>query len=306
MSGRARRRTRTLAVVAAATLAITACGDDDETAEPAPTTVAGQAATPTSESSTKTASTAFVGREFAFEVPEDVPAGVVELTFENTGGEDHQLSLLRLGDDQDPGTVVTALADGDLSFTAQGTFVGAPNGVPSGETGAVVSDVEPGTYVAFCAIPSPSDGVPHYRKGMVATFEVVGDAAATGGLPAGDGEITISADGYGVPDDFTGSGRFTVRNEAAVPAELSVFRLQEGRHQDDVIAVLSGSAPPGPPPFVPGVGGGVSTLPSGASSVVEFDLAAGSYVFLSFAPDPTAGFAPQFTTGLVSTVEVAR
>lgn len=306
MSGRARRRTRTLAVVVATTLAIAACGDDYDAADPTPTTAAAETTTPTSETPAEMASAAFVGREFAFEVPEDVPAGVVELTLENAGGEDHQLSLLRLGEGQDPDAVVAALADGDLSFTAQGTYVGAPNGVSSGETGTVVSDVEPGTYVAFCAIPSPSDGVAHYRKGMLATFEVAGDAAATGDLPAADGEITISTDGYGVPDDFTGSGRFTVSNEAPFPSELSVFRLQEGRTQDDVVAFLSGSAPPGPPPFVPGVGGGVSALPEDASSVVELDLAPGSYVFLSFVPDPTAGFAPQFTTGLVSTVEVTR
>lgn len=303
---RARPRTRTLAVLVATALAVTACGDDDEAAEAGSTTSADAASTTTSTTSApEDAVAAFVGTDFAFEMPEELRAGVVELTLENTGGEDHQLNLFRLGEDQDPASVLASLEVDDLSFTAEGDFVGGPNGVPSGEIGTVVSEVAAGTYVAFCAIPSPSDGVPHYAKGMVTTFEVAGDAPAGAALPDAEGEIAIAADGYGLPDGFDGAGRFTVTNDAPYPTELALFRLQEGRTQDDLVAFLGGSAPPGPPPFVPGVGGGVSALGPGDSSVVELDLPPGSYVFLSFLPDPGSGFAPQFTAGLINTVEVS-
>ncbi len=43
---------------------------------------------------------------------------------------------------------------------------------PGGESAALV-DLDPGSYVAICMIPTGGDGPPHAMNGMIADLEVV-------------------------------------------------------------------------------------------------------------------------------------
>lgn len=285
---RSRRVLPILALAASVPLVLSACGSSDDTAA---TTKAPAATKP---------DVVITATEFSYKVPDPITGGWTTLTLDNQGGEQHQLSLARLGDGQEASQVEALLDQGDLSFLAQATLVGGPDGVVGGQEGSVFTDLEPGRYVMFCAVPSPSDGVAHYRKGMRTSF-TVGALTKEGTPPNADGTVTITAQGYEVPKGFTGDGTFAVTNKAATGAEMAIMRLAAGATQQDLVTYLTGR-PSGPPPFT--AAGGVSAMAPGSTTYIDLDLDPGTYVFMSFVPDPTAGFKPQFTNGVISTVTI--
>src|SRR2546430_2604485 len=106
-----------------------------------------------------------VARDFAFDAPDSVAAGVTTIHLHNNGPDIHHVMLARL----DAGHTA---ADLGKAFAAEGplpawvTLVGGPNApMPGGDSWATV-DLMPGQYAIICVIPAP-DGVPHFMKGMV-------------------------------------------------------------------------------------------------------------------------------------------
>lgn len=111
------------------------------------------------------------GVDFAFEV-DSIPAdGVVEFV-NGSEGQLHEMNVFRLAEGATQEDAV-AFFDGEAPpgpppFSGQGGIQAiAPGASQVGD-----ADLEPGEYVLFCAIPDPSDGVPHYKKGMVTTVTV--------------------------------------------------------------------------------------------------------------------------------------
>ena len=108
-------------------------GGADEAAEESGDTAEGEAA----EAITVTAS------EMAYDgIPETLPAGTVEITFENAGEAPHDLVVEELGDE-----TVIPLTDGGESATGTVTL-------------------EPGTYTFYCSVGS------HRSMGMEQTVTV--------------------------------------------------------------------------------------------------------------------------------------
>lgn len=112
-------------------------------------------------------------------IPRELPAGVVGATFENSGGEMHELIVLRKKDGVTD-SFQDILAKGeeeaeelvDISFGAFG---------PPGSTSSAAFDMsEAGEYAAVCFIPVGStpdageevDGPPHFTEGMITEFTV--------------------------------------------------------------------------------------------------------------------------------------
>lgn len=296
-------RLRPLLVLGATLSFALVAGGGDAGATTAPSTgVLASAGTATSAGSGRRADDRVlaVATDYAFRMPKTIKGGWVRLTLDNQGGEEHQITMARLADGQDAGAVEAQLDQDDLSFLAQATLVGGPNGVASGQKASVITDLEPGRYVAFCAVPSPADGIAHFEKGMRTSFTVE-QGKGRGSVPKTAGTVTITPSGYTVPKGFTGRGTYAIENAGTFGSELAIMRLAPKATQDDLVAFLTG-APTGPPPFT--TAGGVSAMAPGSTAYVHLDLDPGSYVFLSFIPDPAAGLAPQFTQGVISTVTI--
>lgn len=112
-------------------------------------------------------------------IPEELPAGVVGATFENTGGEMHEIVVLRKKDGVTE-SFQDILAKGeeeaqklvDISF---GAF-----GEPGSKSTAAFDMRDAGEYAAVCFIPVGStpdageevDGPPHFTRGMLTEFTV--------------------------------------------------------------------------------------------------------------------------------------
>jgi hypothetical protein len=112
-------------------------------------------------------------------IPEELPAGIVGATFENTGGEMHEIVVLHKKDGVTE-SFQDILAKGeeeaqklvDVSF---GAF-----GEPGSKSTAAFDMREAGEYAAVCFIPVGStpdageevDGPPHFTQGMITEFTV--------------------------------------------------------------------------------------------------------------------------------------
>lgn len=108
-------------------------------------------------------------QDYAFSIPEGFTGqGPVEVR--NQGTENHEFVLLRLHDDKTLNDLATYGASGQQG-PAPFDFAGGLGILQPGGKGWASLDLEPGQYVAVCAIPDPS-GVPHLDLGMVAPFTV--------------------------------------------------------------------------------------------------------------------------------------
>lgn len=120
---------------------------------------------------------AVTAADYRFTLPGTLPAGPFVATMANEGKEPHVLLMLRKDG--------TELSNEEVVKEFTGTFEGGamPEGVvpvpsglfaPPGATNSRVYDLEPGTYVYFCPIPSGADGrgPAHDTLGMLGEVKV--------------------------------------------------------------------------------------------------------------------------------------
>jgi uncharacterized cupredoxin-like copper-binding protein len=237
-------------------------------------------------------------RDYAFEMPDTVVAGRTELQLVNKGAELHHAALLRLDAGKTAADLAAAM-HGSGPPPAWLHNAGGPNAPAPGATSAAVVDLEPGTYVLVCMIPSP-DGKPHMMKGMTRTLTVVsaprarlaahvrGSAAPAAALVAGAPDVTMTLTDYnfGLSRPLTrGRHVVRVRNAARQPHEVFVARLAPGKSAADALAWVEKMQ--GPPPLQPL--GGVVGLDTGAANDIPLDLAPGEYALFCFVPDAKDG-----------------
>jgi hypothetical protein len=108
--------------------------------------------------------------DFAFEMPDSLPAGPTTIRVDNKGPQPHEWNVLKLADGQTAESVaawMTAPA-GPPPFSQ----IGGMNGLDAGLHGYVQADLAPGNYLALCFIPDPNTGAPHFALGMTKSFSV--------------------------------------------------------------------------------------------------------------------------------------
>ncbi len=109
------------------------------------------------------------GPDFAFGVPDSLSAGSNVEFVNRSDAQPHEVNVIRLAEG---GSIddVTAFFSGE-SGGGEGPPPFAPVGgvqaILPGRSQTMALDVDPGEYVLICAIPDPTDGVPHFKKGMV-------------------------------------------------------------------------------------------------------------------------------------------
>jgi uncharacterized cupredoxin-like copper-binding protein len=233
--------------------------------------------------------------DYAFQMPDTIPAGVTSFRLMNHGKELHHLTLVRLPEGMTVADLGKMQPGGPLP--AGMVFEGGPNySTPGGAIEALV-DLKPGNYAAICAIPSP-DGVVHMAKGMVHPFVVVAAAdPAKAMATAPDPDIVITlADYTFTPSTPITPGRHVIRveNNGTQWHELVFVRLEPGKTVEDLAKYAE--KPEGPPPGGPI--DGVAPLSPGESNTVTVDLTAGDYGFICFLPDAKDG-KPHLMHGMV-------
>jgi hypothetical protein len=276
-----------------AAVAMAACAGDAAPKASSDTTAAFPAAAPTVVT--------IVAKDFSYEAPDTIAAGMVTLKLVNQGPELHHVQLLRLTD----GKTYADLEAGLKTMTPGAPMppwirdVAGPNSpVPGGEQ-SVTGELEPGTYALICFIPS-ADHVPHAMKGMMKPLIVVPASGAVAAAPAAD--ITVKMTDYAwevTPAMTAGKHVLRIENLAAQSHELFIAQLAPGKTVDDLAKWVESQQ--GPPPGKPI--GGISGMANGAVVYVPVDLEPGEYGLYCFLPDAKDG-KPHIAHGMMTQITV--
>lgn len=218
--------------------------------------------------------------DYAFEAPDEIPAGLTTFRMNAGGSEFHHVQIVKFDDGK-------TLADFNAALEAGGTppewahALGGPNGADPGGTAEVTLLMTPGSYALVCFIPSP-DGVPHIAKGMMRPLTVTGAAVASG-RPQADIVVTMREFNFELSAPVTaGRQRVLVVNDGQIPHEVIFVHLVEGRSAADVMHWVE-TGFDGPPP---GSGmGGTAGIGDDNWNLLEFDFEQGQrYAIFCFIP----------------------
>lgn len=237
-------------------------------------------------------------RDYAFDAPNQIPAGVTTFHLVNDGPGLHHMQLVRL----DSGKT---FADLEQALKKPGAppgwivFVGGPNAPdPHGESNATL-DLKPGTYALLCMVDMPG-GVPHFAKGMVHPLTVTADSSAAV-APAADVDIALQDYSFQLSKPLTaGTHVIALTNSSSQAHEVELVKLAPGKTVQDMLTWISKMQ--GPPPGS-AVGGGAAIAP-GEREQFKANLEPGNYALICFIPDIKDG-KPHFVHGMVKDITIS-
>lgn len=238
-------------------------------------------------------------RDFAYDAPDQIEAGMTTFHLVNDGPGLHHLVLIRL-DSAKTAADLQAATKNPGPLPGWAVLSGGPNAADAkGESTATV-DLVPGNYVMLCFVDVPN-GVPHFAKGMVRPLTVTPATTASAAAPASDLVVSLSDYSFALSQPLT-AGQHTIKVETAPgqPHELVLIRLDAGKTAKDVFSWMEKMH--GPPPGH--VVGGASPSAAGTPVYVSINLVPGKYLLVCFLPDRKDG-KPHFTHGMIKTVDIA-
>jgi len=234
-----------------------------------------------------------VARDFAFQAPDEVPAGLVTIQLQNRGESLHHVALMKLDDGKTLQDLFAAFQAGGAP-PAWAHDMGGPNAPdPGGDSNATLM-LEPGNYAILCFVDIP-DHVPHVMKGMARPLRVT-PAAVPAASRAIAGDVRMTLDDYSFATSTPISrGVHTIRvaNAAAQSHEVELVKLAPGKTLNDLMAWIA--EPQGPPPG--SAIGGISGMQRGAVQSFTYDFAPGEYGLICFLPGPDGK--PHFMHGMM-------
>lgn len=233
------------------------------------------------------------GKASTVKVPDTVEAGLVEVSFENSGKAPHSAQLVRVDGDQTAAQVKQVTGgEGGIPDWLHGA--GGIGTVAPGQSGTATVLLEPGTYYA-----QDDEG----DEGGIAKFEVTGEAAEAE-LPSTDATIVASEYKFTTDGLKAGANRVTFDNAGEELHHAIAAPINDGKTIADVKKFfMSEGMPSGPPPVDFEAGVGTAVLDGGAKEVTDLELKAGRYAFVCFIPDREGG-PPHFVKGMLQEVEI--
>jgi hypothetical protein len=241
-----------------------------------------------------------VARDYAFQAPATVPAGLTTFLLANRGHELHMMGLTKLEDGKSIPELLAILTKNQPQ-PAWAVDLGGPNAVSPGDTSNSTVILPAGHYVLICWIPG-ADGAMHVMKGMLAPLEVTASRAAPGPEPAGDIVVRLADYHIEVSRPIT-SGRhiFRVENEGPQEHDLTVLEVAPGKSSAEVLAWFNEPAKSAPAARALG---GIVGIPRGTHGFFTGDFHRGEYLILCFVPDEHDG-KPHFQHGMVRHITVS-
>jgi hypothetical protein len=224
-------------------------------------------------------------REFSFNAPDTIPAGLVTIRLVNDGSEMHHMQLVHLNEAHTFDEYRETAGRGD-PLPSWVTPVGGPNASSPSEDLRVTLDLAAGRYAMLCLIPSFYDRVGHFRKGMIRPLIVLDSAAPARRPPVADTRIVLNDYSFDVTPVVTaGRHTFKVENVSRQSHEIVIQRLIPGKTMDDLLAWARRLD--GPPPADPN--GGTTEIAPGGVNLMAVTFVPGTYVLVCFARDAKDG-----------------
>ncbi|HEU4719914.1 MAG TPA: hypothetical protein VFS59_01020 [Gemmatimonadaceae bacterium] len=240
--------------------------------------------------------------DFAFQAPDTIAAGRTTLRLVNKGPEHHHIWLIKLEQGKTLKDLVEATkTPGPLPKWA--VDVGGPNTPEPGGEASATLDLEAGSYVMACVIPS-RDGQPHFMKGMfkgltVAPRRGVQQAGKTA-APATDVVMTLDDYDFRLSSPITSATKsIKFVNVAEQTHEAVILKLDPGTTAQDFLQAIE--KPQGPPPGA--LVGGVTGIAKGRTVEMPTTFTPGEYALICFVPDAKDG-KPHIAHGMVKQFSV--
>ena len=239
-------------------------------------------------------------RDFAFEAPAEIPAGMTTFRLVNQGPDIHHIQLVRLAEGKTVDSLMAAFKAGGPP-PAWAKDAGGPNAPTPGEESNYTTMLEPGNYAMICFIDTP-DKVPHMMKGMVKPITVTSPpaGAVAAAEPAADVTMKLVDYAFELSKPLV-AGRQTIRveNGATQPHEVFLIQFAPGKNMKDLMAWAKDYK--GPPPGK--AMGGVTAIPSNDHGTLTVDLPPGDYGLICFVPDAKDG-KPHLAHGMTKEIKV--
>lgn len=224
-----------------------------------------------------------VARDFAFDAPDSIPAGVTTFRLENQGPGLHQIDVVRL----DPGHTAEEFADvmaAKEPWPTWMTFLGGANAPEAGGTALATLDLGPGHYLLTCLIVAPDKNtgrpVSSVQHGMMRPLTVT-DARRPSSWPPADATLSLIDYGYTMSHMLVaGKQTIRVRNDARQPHEALLGLLAPGKTPADLVEWVNHRD--GPPPVT--LVGGASPMSPNSEIEITVNLAPGRYGLWCFVP----------------------
>lgn len=271
--------------LATALIAITACSGDKAAKAAADSAAAAAAAAATAAAAPTTPPIITItAKDYAYDSPDTVTAGMVTIKLVNQGPSLHHIQLLRLTD----GKKVADLEAG-LKAAKPGSppppwthDVAGPNApVPGGGEASITEQLDAGDYAIICFIPD-SAGKPHFMNGMIRPLTVVASKTASAPAPTADINVKLTDFAFDVTPALTpGKHIIKIENAAEQSHEMLFAMLAPGKKPADLVAWVGKQV--GPPPAKPL--GGISGMPKGAVVYMSVDVVPGEYGLFCFLDD---------------------
>ena len=283
--------------VAAAALVLAACAKTET--QSADTAASAATATPAPTSAATPNMVSFTAKEFSFEGPDSIPAGLTMFHLTDAGEQLHHLQLIKLEQGK-------TFADYQAASKVAGPppewavpYGGVNPPVPGGTT--IASQVmEPGNYAVVCFVEGP-DHVPHIAKGMAKPLKVTESANANTTEPTADVTLTLSDYTFTLSKPLAaGRQMIKVENGASQPHEVVFVQLAPGKTIEDVGKWVFDMK--GPPPGKPI--GGIPAFMKGKNAFFEVNLTPGDYGMICFVPDAKDG-KPHVQHGMAQNIKVS-
>ena len=279
---------------AAAALVLLACAKTETQS-----TDTGAGATPTPAPAASPNMVSFTAKEFSFEGPDSIPAGLTMFHLTDAGQQLHHLQLIKLEDGK-------TFADYQAASKAAGpppawaVPYGGVNPPALGETTIASEVMEPGNYAVVCFVEGP-DHVPHIAKGMAKALKVTESPNANTTEPTADVTMTLSDYTFTLSKPLAaGRQMIKVENAASQPHEVVLVQIEPGKTMQDVRKWVFEMK--GPPPGKPL--GGIPAFIKGKNAFFEVNLAPGDYGLICFVPDAKDG-KPHVEHGMVQQFKVS-
>lgn len=223
--------------------------------------------------------------DFAFDLPDTLPAGFVRLRLINRGTVPHEAVLTRLAPQElfdEPLERRDAWLRGG-PFPGWADDIGGVGEVAPGDSDDVIVHLASGRYLIACYVPVP-DHVPHYRKGMKREIQVIEKPRSIAErAPSPDMSIDLMDYTFRLSAPITpGPHVIRVTNLGPQEHELQIRRVLSGKVGADTLT-KSGLQTRPPTRTVP-VGGTGFLAPHETAYIVE-SFSPGDYVLLCHVSD---------------------
>jgi hypothetical protein len=226
----------------------------------------------------------FTAKEFSFEGPDTISAGLTMFHLNSAGQELHHMQLIKLEEGKTLDDFVASAKAGGPPPAWAVPYGGVNPPAPGGM--AIASQImEPGNYAVVCFVDG-ADRVPHIKKGMMKPLTVAAAPNANMTEPTPDVTLTLNDYSFTLSKPLAaGRQMIKVENAAAQPHEVSLVQLAPGKTIEDVRKWASEMK--GPPPGKPI--GGIPAFVKGKNTYFEVSLEPGDYGMICFLPDVKDG-----------------